>query len=457
MEVVRERWAWCFPAALRAAACLLLATAAGAEDSIYWAAAKDTPNSIPGSIGRADLDGDGGESLIAGPSTADIPLGVAIDVVAGRLYWGITTAADLIPSIYSANLDGTDVQLFLSSATAPAGVVLTNVTDLLVDQSTRRLYWTNGGAPGARAICFVSLDDPTNAAAAGTLATGSAMVGTPFGLAIDPEDARVYWTSWLPPSLISFAPLPGEAGTSGTFAVTGASANQTRGPAIDRSTDPPRLFWANGSGDTAAVRLKVATLHPAGSEDETDVTGAAFDISPNPGGSLRSPAIDPDGDRIYWANATADTLSYATLSTGGGGADLPTGTANTDSLDGIALLKAPKGLAGPTITGTPEVGETLTCTAATWAPDLLTGSLYRAPATTGVYWTRDDQPIAGATNAAYTPTQPGEHRCARTAANYAGETEQPSNAVTVPDPFEDGFSDGFESGDTDAWSATSPP
>lgn len=44
--------------------------------------------------------------------------------------------------------------------------------------------------------------------------------------------------------------------------------------------------------------------------------------------------------------------------------------------------------------------------------------------------------------------------CVRTAANYAGQTEQPVGEVSVAYPFEDGFSDSFESGTTAAWSAS---
>ena len=411
-------------------------------DMVFWTAAKETSNppfvpvTIPGALGRAFLDGSGGVNLVTGPELNDTPAGVAIDAVEGRIFWANTGAiSPTEQGIWSANLDGTDKQVFLTKAQAvTAGATLDIAFNLAVDQESRRIYWANSsGTALNRGISYVSLDDITTG---GRVSTGAAKVTSPRGLALDLEHDRVYWTNWSGSAAnqsVSYAPLPGESGTAGDFTISGSGLNQASGVALDLAGDPERLFWTNGAGTAGvdeAERLRVAELAEPFS---SSIMGAPFDISPNPGGGMRTPAIDPAADRIYWANSSSDDISYAGLDgDGGGGADLLLGTAFTNSPDGVTILRAPEPVSPPSVTGTPAVGSVLTCTAGAWAPDQPNHALYRVPASTAFAWTRDGVEIPGATGSTHAPAAGGEYRCLQRATNFAGTSTQQASAVTVP-------------------------
>ena len=64
----------------------------------------------------------------------------------------------------------------------------------------------------------------------------------------------------------------------------------------------------------------------------------------------------------------------------------------------LALLRAPVGTGAPQVSGSAGVGQTLTCSPGTWASDLLSAFLYRAPQSTAYQWTVGGVPIAGATS-----------------------------------------------------------
>jgi hypothetical protein len=404
------------------------------EDSIYWATAKNTPGGIPGGIGRAELDGGGGGFLASGPEVNDIPTGTAIDAVEGRIYWSITPTFTTTPSIYSANLDGTDKELFLNTNMEPATTKMNAVNALAIDQETRRIYWANQNAlpagAGDRGISYVSLDAPTDASRAGFIDAGATGPpennSSPRGLALDLEHDRVYWTNSSHGS-IGYAPLPGASGTTGTFTVTG-TVNQAQGIAVDLSSSPERLFWTNGSGDVPAERLKVADL---ADPFDPNITGVAHPLTPLGGGGLRTPAIDFDANRIYYANSGSNTVSYANLSAGGGGGANVAVTAGTvNSPDGVSILRAPEPVSPPAIGGTTVTGSALTCSGGVWKPDQPNASLYRT-GRSEFEWTLNGTPIPGATGSSYVPTQAGTYGCSQRVMNFAGSSAQDGGTLAV--------------------------
>ena len=347
-----------------------------------------------------------------------------------------------------------------SSSSTPAqalaaGTHLDSAFNLAIDQETRRLYWANSDnvTPADRGISYISLD---NILVGGRVNTGSASVSSPRSLALDLENDRVYWTNWAAGPSISYAPLPGATGTSGNFTIGGLGVNGASGVAVDLESDPNRIFWANASGTAGvdeAQRLRFANLADPFS---ANITGSAFNISPDAGGGLRTPAIDFDADRIYWANSSSDKLSYANLDGTGSGTDLPTGAAYANSLDGVTILKQPAPIDPPALTGTPTAGQTLTCGGAEWAADAPNAALYRMPADVSVEWTRNGATISGATGSTLTPGSPGDYRCISKASNFAGTSSQQSNTLSVaaaPDPPPDDTPPGDETPPAD----DSPP
>ena len=100
----------------------------------------------------------------------------------------------------------------------------------------------------------------------------------------------------------------------------------------------------------------------------------------------------------------------------------------------LALLRAPLGAGAPKVSGSAGVGQTLTCSPGSWAPDLLSAFLYRAPRSLAYQWTIGGAPIAGATAASVLASSPGEYRCEVIATNAAGSTTQTSAPTTVSLP-----------------------
>ena len=85
----------------------------------------------------------------------------------------------------------------------------------------------------------------------------------------------------------------------------------------------------------------------------------------------------------------------------------------------------------PTVSGGSAPGSTLSCTAGSWAPDLLSGFLFRSPSSIGYQWSRGGADIPGATANTVTATDPGDYRCRAIATNLAGSVSQTSSPLTV--------------------------
>ena len=103
------------------------------------------------------------------------------------------------------------------------------------------------------------------------------------------------------------------------------------------------------------------------------------------------------------------------------------------------ILKAPAGIAAPQISGGSDPGATLSCSAGTWAGDVLESLAYRAPESLAYQWTRDGTDLSGAEakTSSITATSQGSYRCRVTATNAAGATSQTSAAHAIGDPVDD--------------------
>jgi DNA-binding beta-propeller fold protein YncE len=92
-------------------------------------------------IRRANADGTGLEGLV---TQLNGPMGIALDIAAGKMYWAEGGALDNFRvanddgtgSIKRANLDGTEVEELVTGLDGPVGIAL----------DTGKMYWTEGGA-----------------------------------------------------------------------------------------------------------------------------------------------------------------------------------------------------------------------------------------------------------------------------------------------------------------------
>jgi virginiamycin B lyase len=182
---------------------------------IYWA------DQRAGTIGRANLDGTGVDpNFITGLDTKTLigpfgnltPAGVAVD--AGHIYWTSYATG----TIGRANLDGTRVhQKFITGAANPIGVAV----------DAGHVYWTNNRTG---AIGQANLDGTgVNQTFIGGLGSGVLASG---GMAVDA--AHVYWTN---------GQTIGRANLDGTTAdptfITGA------GVPGDVDVDAGHVYWSN--------------------------------------------------------------------------------------------------------------------------------------------------------------------------------------------------------------------
>ena len=173
---------------------------------IYWA--------DRGVIRRADLDGENVEELVLDLGFVSA---MAVDPVAGKLYWtewksekiyrsdpdgtnieeffttgskrilGVDVDADrqkiywtnlnFPPKIQRVNLDGTDVEVLITTELSPKGIAL--------DTSEQKIYWTN---PEASKIQRSNFD--------GTDIEDIPIEGlcAPYGLDLDTNGGKIYWT-----------------------------------------------------------------------------------------------------------------------------------------------------------------------------------------------------------------------------------------------------------------------
>jgi hypothetical protein len=386
-------------AGLWAAGVALLPAAARAADRVYWA------NAGNNTISFADLDGSGGGQLPIPPTSLDVPVGVAIDSASGRIYWADEgSAAGGDPgSIWSANLDGS------GSAPLPTGAAtVKNPAGVAIDPAARRIYWTNNGGDK---VSFANLDG----SGGGDLQTdGIATVAAPGGVMVDPGQ-RVYWTNTLVAADgLAFLSVGAPGGAD--FDTGTATVMQPQALALDPTTR--KVYWVDVNG-----RISFADLLDAGDGD-LDLGGFTVGV---PAGI----AIDPGAGKLWWSDdAGGGSIASASL-TGQGAARLATPGAVLDAPTFLALLRAPQATAPPAIGGGAQLGTVLSCSQGTWAPDLVSAFLYRAPRQLAYQWSVNGADVPGGTTVALRATAPGDYRCRVTASNAAGAASQTSAPLHV--------------------------
>ncbi len=382
-------------AAIGVAVATLMATSAQATDSIYW-----TNTSSPFGIyytsnaGGANLDWRG--YTFKGTSQ-----GLAFDPAAGRAYWSNPN----LDTIGYAEIDGG-----VSGDLPTTGVTLDHPAGISIDTAAGRLYVAN---TARNTITWVK----TDGSAGGDLNTTGATVDGPYGIAVDPQGGRVYWSNNSGGS-ISWARLDGTGG--GNVNPGPAPVAAPLGVAVDPAAG--RVYWASyGSG---TIGWASTTGSGAGVVNTSGAT---------PGGPSGL-AIDADGGKLYFGNISANKLSSAQLDGSGGGADIGTPGDFLKSPFAVALLQDPRNMEPPAISGSTDVGSTLTCSQGTWAPDVGAAFLFRAPHTFTYAWQRNGSFISRANATTLTTTQAGEYTCLVRATNYAGSLRVPSTPMTVGGP-----------------------
>jgi hypothetical protein len=194
-----------------------------------------------------------------------------------------------------------------------------------------------------------------------------------------------------------------------------------------------QIFWTDNSSNQSPISY--ANLDGSGGGGELNITGATdadptglagtisyASLSGGGGGQLNitgtsalTPfglAIDPVAGKVYWADQDGynDTTSiyYANLNGSGGGVLDTTGATPVAPIFPV-LLEVPSGTGVPVVSGGSTVGATLSCSAGTWASDLVGSFLYLAPRSFAYSCTLNGTAISGATSTTLTAAVPGQY------------------------------------------------
>ena len=443
-------------------------------DTVYWTNYEYNDYSIRG----APLSGGGTvDTLYTSTQGVNIALGLAIDAAAGRIYW--TNYGD--NKILRAPLAGGGT---VDTLYGP-GDGVSDPFGLAIDPAAGRIYWTNGewdqGAGGT-----IRRAPLAGGGTVDTLYTSAQGVVGPSGLTIDPAAGFLYWGNSAG-ATICRAPLSGGGAVDTLYGATQGVAGPY-GLAIDRAAG--RLYWTNytdssirgaplaggGSVDTL-YGWNQAVRSPGGVAIDPDGTGPVTidlgirDTSRFAVGDWIGKAIGwardivsrppPPKGLMYWTNrvsagwqgyppsASDNTIRRAPLGSGGQIDNLYASAQGVLLPDAIALLRSPVAAGAPTISWSlilddgifggwqfgggqsGPLGQSLTCSRGSWAPDLLGSHLYRAPQSFEYQWRLNGTDIGGANQRNYATTGPGSYTCRVTATNRAGSAAQMSAAVTI--------------------------
>jgi sugar lactone lactonase YvrE len=233
---------------------------------LYWSNSHPDSCGI-GTIRRARLDGHGIEEILGDYAA---PMAISLDVTAGKVYWYASTGWLEPAGLKRSNLDGTETEdLYDSAAEVPAVVVAPGIG---------KVYWAN---PVTSTIQRANLDGTNVETVASASGVGSG------GLAVDPVDGKLYWSSGV---AVQRADLDGSAVET---VVTPSSSGSVAGIAVDprrRKLYLGHNEWSGGSKRLMRVDLSGSNLETiAGFGVNAEIRGVALDLR-------RAGDFDDDGD-----------------------------------------------------------------------------------------------------------------------------------------------------------------
>jgi PQQ-like domain len=372
---------------LGGAAALALPAGAGAAEGIYWTNATTIQSGTVG--GSTETAAKTLFETLANPAD-----GIALDPATGKLYWSEPGGNEILDGpIAGEKTAGTALY-----STQP------DVTGLSINTATGTLYW------GEYASGTFS-SGPIAPGSSATALTIPAEEGVE-GIAVDPTTGKVYWANYETETIMA-ASLTGS-----TSEVLYKLPAYPVGVAVDAATG--KIYWTQGNGDIEEGVLggEAATAAVPLYTGEADLNGIA---------------VDPTTGALYWS---ADNEIVAGSTSGATAKQLYTAT----NPAGLALLTTPVNAVAPTtsVTGTPAVGSTLTCSTGTWAADLPESQLYRAPASYAYQWLRNGTAVkTSGTSATLKVTEGGTYTCQVTATNAEGPSaavKSSGTGIVVPAP-----------------------
>lgn len=255
-------------------------------DAIYWT------ETGTGRVQTADLDGSNVTSL----ATGGVPLGIALDIAGGKVYWVDNNA------IRRANLDGTGAEAVLTGLGYSYGLAL--------DVANGKMYWTEYG-PGIVRRANLDGSDVENLVAPG---------GQLWGIKLDLDNRKMYWVEGN--GTIRRANMDGSDVT-----VLLGSAYSPLDIALDLAAG--RIYWTESHTGASVYRIRYANLSDG--SGQTDLVSSGV-ISPH----LMD--IDLINKRLYWTTYGSSSIQRVDLD----GSNLQTIVTGLNVARGIAVHSIPE-------------------------------------------------------------------------------------------------------------------
>jgi len=270
---------------------LNLAATAQQAVRMYWTDVGT--QAADGKIQRANLDGSNIQDLVTTGLT--MPMGIALDVAAGKMYWtNATTPPAPGSKIQRANLDGSNVEdlvdnLVTTVLTVPAGIAL--------DIVGGKMYWTDqvGNKIQRANLDGSNIQDLT-----------TIVLTRPAGIALDVAGDKMYWTEATAAGKIQRANLDGSAPED---LVTTIVLSYPAGIALDIAGG--KMYWTEAGGQTNPDgKIRCANLDGSTIEDLVCAVGCLETaVLTYPAGI----ALDVAAGKMYWTDATAAKIQRANL------------------------------------------------------------------------------------------------------------------------------------------------
>ena len=238
-------------------------------NKVYWT---EITRQNAGTINSANLNGSNVQELVA---IQAIPMGIAVDTGARKLYWTNSRGR-----IQTANLDGSNSQNMLQNLDAEGFP-----TDITVDRGI--VYWIM--VPTQAESPKIGVVTPTRREVPKYISTRSPNI--PRSLAV--SGGKVYWTeetgAWQPITASESVFIPDGRGTINTVNLNFTGATQLAsilsmpvGIAVDAARS--KLYWTNSRG-----RIQAANLDGSGGVRNV-VTGLAYPGDMVISNSIQAPA-----------------------------------------------------------------------------------------------------------------------------------------------------------------------
>ena len=201
-----------------------------AGNKLYWATDR--------SIRRSNPDGSDVEDVLTGLD--DYPEEIGLDPEGGKIYWRFDSPR--YGGLLRADLDGSEVEYVVAGAT---------VVGFALDLKERKAYWSD-----ARGTIHRASMDGTDVED-----LFAPLVRAPYSVALDPGDARIYWSDLLTGSIL-------RAGLDASgLEIVVRDLKSPRGVLLGGN----RLYWADlGAGKVQSAKLDGSDLKDIATEGNPD-------------------------------------------------------------------------------------------------------------------------------------------------------------------------------------------